>query len=129
MINNKTTTQAEANPRQPGYSSYILGFCLSIVLTLAAFFLVIGQVLSGWGLIVAIAVLALAQLAVQLIFFLHLGTAANKKWNLVILIFTAFIVFIIVAGSLWIMYNLNYHHLRANNSGSQNLDLQNQKGF
>ena len=47
---------------------------------------------------------ALAQLIVQIFFFLHLTA---KRWNLIIFLFTIFVVTIVVGGSLWIMYNLN----------------------
>lgn len=44
---------------------------------------------------------------VHLVYFLHMNTSSEERWNLVALLFTAMIIGIVVVGSLWIMYNLN----------------------
>ena len=41
------------------------------------------------------------------VYFLHMNTSSEERWNLVALLFTAMIIGIVVVGSLWIMYNLN----------------------
>ena len=92
--------------------AYVVGFSLSILLTLAAYFLVANRLLSGGVLIAAVIGLALVQLAVQLIFFLHLGQESKPRWNLAVFLGTVSIILIIVIGSLWIMNNLNYNHMR-----------------
>ncbi len=92
------------------FKSYTIGFVLSLVLTLAAYILVVNKVWSGNVIIAAIIGLAIAQLFVQLIFFLHLGKESKPRWNLTILLFAILVVGIIVIGSLWIMKNLNYGH-------------------
>jgi cytochrome o ubiquinol oxidase operon protein cyoD len=89
--------------------SYVVGFVTSLVLTLGAYFLVTQQALSRRLLIGAVATLALAQAFVQLFFFLHLGRETKPRWKLVVLLFMLMVVAILVFGSLWIMYNLNYH--------------------
>ena len=89
--------------------SYTTGFIISIGLTIAAYLLVAQNILSGWGLVYAIIGLAVVQLFAQLFFFLHLGRGPNRKWNSVTLILMLIIGFSVVAGSLWIMHNLNYH--------------------
>ncbi len=88
---------------------YIIGFILSVVLTFAAYLLVANQILTGWGLAYAIIGLALVQLAVQLIYFLHIGRESEPRWNLLLFDFTLIIVVIVVIGSLWIMNNLHYN--------------------
>lgn len=97
-------------------ASYVVGFILSVLLTLSAYLLV-SQHTSGHHtfltqrfIIGTILVLAMVQLIVQLIFFLHLGREAKPRWNLQVLIFAAGVVLILVLGSLWIMANLDYHH-------------------
>jgi cytochrome o ubiquinol oxidase operon protein cyoD len=104
-------SQAVATKAKEGGSmrSYTAGFIISIGLTIAAYLLVTQNILSGWGLVYAIIGLAVVQLFAQLFFFLHLGRGPNRKWNSVTLILMLIIVFIVVAGSLWIMHNLNYH--------------------
>lgn len=89
--------------------SYIVGFALSVILTLSAYFAVIDNLLKGDILIATIFVIAIAQLIVQLVFFLHLGQESKPRWNLVIFISTIGLVFIIVIGSIWIMNHLNYN--------------------
>ncbi len=88
------------------YHSYLAGFMLCIGLTLLAFFLAFENLLAGWPLVLVIVALALVQAAAQLHFFLHLGEEAKPQWNLLSFLFMLFIAFILVAGSLWIMYNL-----------------------
>jgi cytochrome o ubiquinol oxidase operon protein cyoD len=53
--------------------------------------------------------LAVAQLLVQLVFFLHLGREPKPRQNLVVFLFMLLVIGILVIGSLWIMHNLNYH--------------------
>lgn len=95
--------------------SYSVGFALSLLLTGTAFFLVEMHfwshhvLYSHQFLYIAIIVLALSQLLAQLVFFLHLGTKSMPRWNAIVLSFALFIVLVIVGGSLWIMYNLNYN--------------------
>jgi cytochrome o ubiquinol oxidase operon protein cyoD len=89
--------------------SYSLGFAASILLTLVAYLSVVSHILSSAFLIGFIIIIAVIQLYVQLKFFLHLGSGANARWNIMIFIFMAITVGILVMGSLWIMNNLNYH--------------------
>ncbi|PIZ62157.1 cytochrome o ubiquinol oxidase subunit IV [Candidatus Saccharibacteria bacterium CG_4_10_14_0_2_um_filter_52_9] len=90
--------------------SYTTGFVMSLILTLSAYLLVVKNVFSGWGLVTALAALAITQLLVQLLFFLHLGRESKPRWNLVVLLFAVLVVAIVVFGSLWIMKNLQYNH-------------------
>jgi cytochrome o ubiquinol oxidase operon protein cyoD len=88
------------------YKSYIMGFVLSIVTTTIAFVLVGFSLLPPVALCIAVAVLAIAQLFIQLVYFLHLNTDSKARWNLVSAIFAAIIVVIVVAGTMWIMFDL-----------------------
>jgi cytochrome o ubiquinol oxidase operon protein cyoD len=95
---------------------YLMGFLLCIVLTLAAYFLVVEKLLSGMTLILAILGLGAIQMAVQLVFFMHLGSEyADGKpkhhWNFLVFFFMIMVLVIIVFGSLWIMYTLNYREM------------------
>lgn len=53
-------------------------------------------------------VLAIAQIGVHLVFFLHMTTAPDNTNNVLALAFGILIVALIVAGSLWIMAHLNH---------------------
>jgi cytochrome o ubiquinol oxidase subunit IV len=91
--------------------SYSTGFILSLILTFAAYILVVENVFSGWVLFSALVGLAISQLLVQLIFFLHLGSESKPRWNLLVFLFMLLVLIILVFGSLWIMNNLNYHNM------------------
>lgn len=92
-----------------GYKSYTIGFALSILLTILPFFMVINDLVNGWALVAWLIGFALAQLVVQLLFFLHLGSERSPHWNLIVLVFAVLTVITVVIGSLWIMHNLDYN--------------------
>ena len=91
--------------------SYIFGFVTSVLLTLTAYFSVVNHTFENTILISSIVSLAVLQLIVQLLFFLHLleGKPSEKGWGLIIFFSTISIILVIIIGSLWIMNNLNYH--------------------
>ena len=84
--------------------AYIIGFLLAISLTVVPFGLVMTHAAVGTPLIIA--VFALAQIMVHIVYFLHVDRSAEQRWNLTALLFTAIVVCIILGGSLWIMHNL-----------------------
>lgn len=91
--------------------AYILGFSMSLILTVAAFFLMKVRFLSDSMLYASLALLAILQLLVQSRCFLGLNTRSEGRWNLLPFLFTLFVIAILVSGSLWIMYNMNYNML------------------
>lgn len=98
-----------------GVASYVIGFGLSLVTTLAAYSLVRLHVNTGHitfsdqFLLIILAALAITQLFVQLIFFLHMNRETKPRLNALLLLFAGLVVLVIVGGSIWIMSNLNYH--------------------
>ena len=88
--------------------SYIVGFILSLLLTIVPFVLVAQHTFSNDALYIVIGLFALAQLIVQLVFFLHLSPKSDALWNLNVFIFTFLVVMILILGTLWIMVNLDY---------------------
>ncbi len=90
---------------------YTIGFILSLLLTLAAYMLTMYGGMSTW-LVAAISVLALVQMVIQLIFFLHLGDEVGPRYKLMSFVFMAGTLLIVVVGSLWIMANLNYNMMQ-----------------
>lgn len=91
---------------------YITGFVLSVLLTLAAYFLVTENAFGGGVLIAAIVGLAVLQVFVQMFFFLHLGREPHPRWKLAAFSFMLLVLGIVVGGSLWIMSNLDYNMMR-----------------
>ena len=84
-----------------------LGLGFSIVLTAAAFFLAGSHIIYGPSIPVALIVLAIAQMGVHLVFFLHITTGPDNTNNVLALAFGVLVVFLIGAGSIWIMDHLN----------------------
>ena len=88
------------------FKSYLTGFILSVILTLAAYFAVTNHASNALLIILALAVV---QLVVQLVFFLHLNQGSDRHWNLTVFFSTVSIILILVIGSIWIMNHLNYN--------------------
>jgi cytochrome o ubiquinol oxidase subunit IV len=86
---------------------YLLGFMLATLLTVTSFYVVHTDLIWGPGIAVALVVLAVAQIGVHLVFFLHLTTAPDNTNNVLALAFGILIVVLIIGGSLWIMDHLN----------------------
>lgn len=95
-------------------NTYFTGFTLSLLLTFGAFGLVQQYLASGGAfmsltlLVPTLILLALLQLIVQMVCFLHVGRGKHAAWNVAALSFALFVVVVIVGGSMWIMDHL--HH-------------------
>jgi cytochrome o ubiquinol oxidase operon protein cyoD len=90
-----------------GILSYTAGFVFAVVLTIMSFVVSQTSLLWGPGIPVGLVVLAIAQMGVHLVFFLHLGTGPDHTNNVLALAFGGLVVFLVITGSLWIMANLN----------------------
>ncbi|WP_072395389.1 cytochrome o ubiquinol oxidase subunit IV [Hyphomicrobium sp. CS1GBMeth3] len=97
---------------------YLIGFVLSVVLTAMPFWLVMGEVLESKQLTAfVIMAFAIVQIAVHIVFFLHMTSSAEEGWSMMALIFTLIVIVIAMAGSLWVMHHLNtntmpFHDMR-----------------
>jgi cytochrome o ubiquinol oxidase operon protein cyoD len=88
---------------------YLIGLALATLLTIVSFF--VAQTTLVWqpSIPVALAVLAIAQMGVHLVFFLHITTGPDNINNVMALAFRVLIVLLLMTGSLWIMANLNHN--------------------
>jgi cytochrome o ubiquinol oxidase operon protein cyoD len=86
--------------------SYTAGLAFAILATIASF--VVSQTNLLWppGIAVGLVVLAIAQIGVHLVFFLHVGSGPESTNNILALAFGLLIVFLVIAGSCWIIANL-----------------------
>jgi cytochrome o ubiquinol oxidase operon protein cyoD len=102
---------AEAAPGAlgPEIRSYLLGLLLAIVLTVASFWALHTHLIYGPGIMMAIVALALAQMGIHLVFFLHLTTAPDNINNALALAFGVLMAGLIVFGSVWVMHHLNHN--------------------
>jgi cytochrome o ubiquinol oxidase subunit IV len=112
---------SESAEHSPGESAegrgtlalYTLGLIFALLLTGASFLVSQTHLLWGPGVPAGLAVLAIAQMGVHLVFFLHLSTGPDNTNNVVALAFGLLIVTLIVSGSLWIMGHLNSNMIPA----------------
>jgi cytochrome o ubiquinol oxidase operon protein cyoD len=92
-----------------GVGGYLVGLALATVLTIVSFFIAHTTLVWTPSIPVAIAVLAIAQMGVHLVFFIHITTGPDNVNNVMALAFGVLIVFLIIAGSLWIMAHMNHN--------------------
>ncbi len=109
-------TQAADADRAPGshrsgsdrLRSYTLGLGLAVLLTAASFAASSSSLVWGPSIPVLLAVLAIAQMGVHLVFFLHISTAPDSANNILALAFGVFVVGLVIFGSMIIIANLNH---------------------
>jgi cytochrome o ubiquinol oxidase subunit IV len=95
-------------PSEPsGVLVYTIGLFLAVVLTATSFWVANTSLLWGPGVALGLAVLAIAQMGVHLVFFLHITTGPDNTNNVLALAFGILVVFLVMAGSLWIMSDLH----------------------
>jgi len=102
--------------------SYVVGLGLALLLTGIAFWVASTSALWGPGVAVGLVVLAIAQMGVHLVFFLHITSGPDNTNNVLALAFGVLIVFLVMIGTIWIMA-----HLAANmgpSAAMMNLQLQ-----
>lgn len=86
---------------------YTIGLALAVTLTATSFWAANTTVLWAPGIPLGLAVLAVAQMGVHLVFFLHITSGPDNTNNVLALAFGMLIIILVVVGSLWIMSNLN----------------------
>lgn len=89
--------------------TYLLGLALATLLTLASFWVAKTHLIYDPGVPMALATLAVAQMGIHLVFFLHLTTAPDNTNNILALAFGLLIVGLVIFGSVWIMAHLNHN--------------------
>jgi cytochrome o ubiquinol oxidase operon protein cyoD len=98
-------------PAEEGKSSglmiFTIGLFLAVILTATSFWVANTSLLWGPGVPIGLAVLAIAQMGIHLVFFLHITTGPDNTNNVLALAFGILIVFLVVTGSLWIMGDLS----------------------
>jgi cytochrome o ubiquinol oxidase operon protein cyoD len=106
LFEDRTPGVEELEPTA-SYVSYTVGLGLAILATVASFVVVRTNLLWAPGVPVGLVVLAIAQIGIHLVFFLHLGSGPDSTNNILALAFGVLIVFLVITGSVWIIANLN----------------------
>ncbi|KAE8177127.1 cytochrome o ubiquinol oxidase subunit IV [Photobacterium carnosum] len=109
--NEHSTAHGQGGQAHGNVKEYVRGLVFSIILTIVPFAMVMAGVGSTQFIIGVIMVFAVAQILVQLVFFLHMNTSSEQMWNTSSAVFVVVIVAIILIGSLWIMDHLNHNML------------------
>ncbi len=90
---------------------YLIGFALATLLSIVSFYIARSTLVWAPSIPIALSVLAIAQMGVHLVFFLHMTSGSDNVNNLMALAFGLLIVMLLVFGSLWIMMHLNHNRL------------------
>ena len=89
------------------FKDYTIGFILSVILTAIPFWLVMTHQLAPGTTKFVILGFAAVQVVVHMIYFLHMNSKSEGGWNMMALILTAILLFIVLTGSIWVMYHMN----------------------
>jgi cytochrome o ubiquinol oxidase subunit IV len=92
---------------------YMIGFVLSIILTAIPFGMVMFPSFGRDAIVATILTMAVVQVVVHVVYFLHLDSSHEERWNVSAFVFTVLIAAIVVGGSIWVMYhateNMEHH--------------------
>lgn len=91
------------------WPTHLIGFVVAAGLTVASFGMATSRILTPASLIAALVVLAIGQMIVHLIFFLHITASPRHQTNILALLLTLLIIVLVVIGSVWIMSALNHN--------------------
>ena len=108
LFHDRTPGVEEQEPTA-NYLSYTAGLVFAVLLTIISFVVAQTNLLWPPGVAVGLIVLAFAQIGVHLVFFLHLGSGPESTNNILALAFGVLIVFLVIAGSIWIIANLSWN--------------------
>ncbi len=102
------------------FKDYTIGFILSVILTAIPFWLVMTHQLAPGTTKFVILGFAAVQVVVHMVYFLHMNSKSEGGWNMMALILTAILLFIVLTGSIWVMYHMNANMMpnMGNDSGS-----------
>ena len=96
------------------YKSYLIGFALSVVLTVIPFWMILSGATDNLLLTLAVIFAAgAAQVLVHIHYFLHVDVRAEQGWQAMSMVFTVVLLVIIMAGSIWIMLHLKENMMPA----------------
>ncbi|MFZ0565330.1 MAG: hypothetical protein WAM28_04010 [Chlamydiales bacterium] len=100
------------NPSHDWNTSFkplIWGSLISLACLLAAYFIVVEQLLVHWVLLTTVIGLGTVQAIVQIVLFLQIGLESKPRWSIMVFLFMLLIIVVLVSGTLWIMHNLDYN--------------------
>ena len=100
---------------------YTIGFILSVILTAIPFWLVMAKVLPPGTTGIVLLAFAGVQVVVHMIYFLHMNNKVEHGWSMMSTIFTVIVLFIMLAGSIWVMYHMNANMMPGMETGTDSV--------
>ena len=102
------------------FKDYSIGFILSVILTAIPFWLVMTHRLDPNTTKLVLFGFAAVQVVVHMIYFLHMNSKSEGGWNMMALLLTIILLFIVMTGSIWVMYHMNANMMpnMSNDGGS-----------
>ncbi|AXM97951.1 cytochrome o ubiquinol oxidase subunit IV [Pseudomonas plecoglossicida] len=91
--------------------SYMVGFVLSIILTAIPFGLVMFPSLPKNLTVLVVVAMAVIQVVVHLVYFLHMDRSKEQRSNVSTFLFTVLVIALLVGLSLWIMFSIHFEML------------------
>ena len=115
MTDTTQTYHEGGQHHEPGsYKSYLTGFALSVILTVIPFAVVMTGAVDSLALALGIIfIFGAAQILVHVYYFLHVTIKAEQGWQAMSLVFTAVLLVIVLAGSIWVMFHLHENMMPA----------------
>ena len=89
--------------------TYTAGFILSVILTAAAFGIVLHGTFAPGSALMVLAVLAFVQVIVHIVFFLHLNGSPGQGMNVLAICYTALAAAFLIFGTIWVMNNVTMY--------------------
>ena len=108
MANAEHASPAEGHIPHGDFRSYMTGFVLSVILTAIPFALVMSGGFESRAVTALVVLLfAVIQIVVHMIYFLHMDLHAEGGWTVISLMFTLIVLIICLAGTIWVMHNMD----------------------
>ena len=86
--------------------SYLWGFAFSIMLSVAAFAVMLCGIFGRETTMVVLGCLAMLQLFVQLRYFLHIDGRRESQEDLYLILFSVLVLLMMVIGTVWVLGDL-----------------------
>ncbi|RLQ88386.1 cytochrome o ubiquinol oxidase subunit IV [Notoacmeibacter ruber] len=103
--------------REEELATYLKGLAFAAVLTIAAFAVIMADLLEGWAARLTVYGLGLIQIGVHLYYFLHLDFKGSRREDLLLVLFTTLLAILMVGGTLWIVLGMNARMMPAGMMG------------
>ena len=107
----KESSHSHSGAAHGSVPEYLRGLLISVILTIIPFYMVIDGSWGATATTVVILINAIAQVLVQMVYFLHMNGSSGQSWLTVSAVYTVAVIVFVIIGSLWIFEHLNHNLL------------------